>query len=391
MPGAYLYWPDNPFWSFQLLRLFSQANAGAAELTEVHLAVRDLEAGDIEGWYAAFIELARRVESQGDDALVADDRITARDAFKRATNYYRTAGFFLLPTEPRYHDTIEDRRRSFQKAIPLDDMSIETVEIPFESGLLPGYLISAPSYDSPRPVVIISGGADSVCEELYFALGRSLAERGYLVVTFDGPGQGEALRRGIVARADWEAPIGAVVDLLEGVTAADAARIGFVGQSLGGLYGVRVAAYEPRVASVVAWGAQWNIQEQFKAKLAVGGPAIDHLARWFPAMLGADDLDGAVEKLAPFRADQDAAQVRRPLLVLHGEADTIVPAELARRLYDAIPREDKELKIIPYGEPGCEHCQVDSIYAAAGAIGPWFAKTLIGNLAGSSNQGGAAL
>jgi len=377
-PGAFLYWPENIFWSFQLLRLFSQANAGAAELTEIHLVARALEPGDIEGWYAGFSDLGRRVESAGDTAAAADEMVTAREAWKRATNYHRTAGFFLTADDPRYLEAVEARRRAFQKAAPHDDLRVEPLEIPFDGSHLPGYAIAhRDAGPRPKPAVIVFGSADSVCEELYFALGRGLAERGFLAVTVDGPGQGEALRRGMVARADWEHPTGAVIDFLTGREDADPERIGFVGQSLGGLYAVRVAAREPRLRSVVAWGGQWDLQALFDARMAqAAGPVIEHYARWFPQMLGAADLAGVSAKLAPFRAAEDAAAVACPLLIMHGEADTVVPVEHAQRLFDAIPRADKLLRIYRYGEPGCEHCQVDSLSTANREIGSWFARTL---------------
>ncbi|MFJ7078982.1 alpha/beta hydrolase family protein [Streptomyces sp. NPDC098781] len=378
VPGAFFYWPDNGFWSFQLLRLFSQAATGGADLTEVHLAVRGLSPGDVDGWYHAFTALATRVERAGDEALTAGESVTARDAFKRASNYYRASGFFLRPDDQEYLDAVDARRRSFHKAIPLDDMNVSSVDIPYQDGDLPGYLISARTGgdDGRKPVVIVSGGADSVCEELYFAIGRGLAERGYHVLTFDGPGQGEALKRGFVSRADWELPTGAVIDFLETVPGVDRDRIGFVGQSLGGLYAVRVAAHERRLRSVVAWGAQWNIHSLFADWVRAGGPLIDHLSRWVPQMMGAPDLNSAVDKLKPFRADTDAALVSCPFLVMHGEADTVVPVDNARLLFDAIPRTDKQLKIFRFGEPGSEHCQVDSVHAAARVIGSWFKRTL---------------
>jgi len=374
-PGAFLYWPESPYWSFQVLRLFAQASTGGADITEVHLAVRELRPGDIEGWYDALHSLARRVEEAGDGARAAGDVITARDAWYRASNYYRASIFFLLPDDERYRSGVGDRRRCFQKAMPFDDLRIESVEIPFENGSLPGYLFHKPAPSDRLPVVMIGGGADSVCEELYFALGRQLAERGFLVLTYDGPGQGLARLRGHLLRHDWEVVAGAAIDFLEGVEVADAERVAIVGQSLGGLFAVRAAAYEPRLAGAVAWGAQWDIQAQISAKLAVGGHTIDHLAALFPQMLGVAGTDAALAALAPFRIPVVDA-MHCPVLIVHGAADTIVPAELADRLFDALPGGDKELKVFEYGEPGCEHCQCDSTAASASVIGSWLRRRL---------------
>ncbi|MCX2963231.1 alpha/beta hydrolase family protein [Gordonia aquimaris] len=370
-----MYWPESPYWSFQVLRLFVQASDGGADISEVHFAVRDLRPGDVEGWYASLYALASRVEKSGDEARATGDTITARDAWRRASNYYRASIFFLLPEDQRYRSGVADRRRAFQKSLAYDDLAIRSVEIPFESGTLPGYLFHKPAPSRPLPTVMICGGADSVCEELYFALGRRLAERGFQVLTLDGPGQGEARVRGHLLRHDWETVVGAAIDFLEQDEVTDVNRIAMVGQSLGGLFAIRAAAYEPRLAGAIAWGAQWDIQAQIKAKLQHGGHTIDHLAALLPQMLGVADTEAALEALAPFRIPV-VDELQCPVLVVHGAADTIVPVGLAHRLFEALPEGDNELKVFEYGEPGCEHCQCDSTAASVSVIGSWLQRQL---------------
>ncbi len=47
---------------------------------------------------------AERVESRAKAAQMSVRPITARDAYLRAHNYYRTAQFFLLGSDPRKKD-----------------------------------------------------------------------------------------------------------------------------------------------------------------------------------------------------------------------------------------------------------------------------------------------
>lgn len=47
------------------------------------------------------------------------------------------------------------------------------------------------------------------------------------------------------------------------------------------------------------------------------------------------------------RADDDAAHVRVPTLVLHGECDGIAPASGSQRLYDRLGSADKDLTVLP--------------------------------------------
>ena len=82
----------------------------------------------------------------------------------------------------------------------LRDPPVEAVEVPFEGGSLPGYLVrpaAATGGRVPRrpPTLVGRGeGFDSSAEELYFHLGVPGAERGWNVFVFDGPGQPGCMR-----------------------------------------------------------------------------------------------------------------------------------------------------------------------------------------------------
>ena len=74
---------------------------------------------------------------------------------------------------------------------------------------------------------------------------RYLADAGYDVIGFDGPGQGTTRRRhGLLFDYRWETPMGAVLDHsgLDDVT--------LVGLSLGGWLALRAAAFEKRIRRV---------------------------------------------------------------------------------------------------------------------------------------------
>jgi len=70
---------------------------------------------------------------------------------------------------------------------PLDPR-IEPVQIPFEGTTLPGYFYRGNGAGA-RPTVVIHGGFDGTAEENHFFGAAAFAERGYHVLSFDGPGQ----------------------------------------------------------------------------------------------------------------------------------------------------------------------------------------------------------
>lgn len=83
--------------------------------------------------------------------------------------------------------------------------------------------------------------------------GAAALERGYNALLFYGPGQGEMLfERQIPFRFDWENVITPVVDYLRCRPDVDPARIALSGSSLGGELVIRAAAFEHRLAAVVA-------------------------------------------------------------------------------------------------------------------------------------------
>jgi dienelactone hydrolase len=121
--------------------------------------------------------------------------------------------------------------------------------------VLRGYLYRAAG-EGPRPALVMHNGFDGAAEELHFFGALGGQERGYHVLTFDGPGQPAAIHRdGMVFRPDWENVVGPVLDFLTRDPGVDRDRIALLGVSLGGCLAPRAAAYEPRLAAVVALDA----------------------------------------------------------------------------------------------------------------------------------------
>lgn len=369
--GAYAYWPENPFWSFQLLRLIEQANVGGSDFSELHSAVKDLPVGDGEAWLQAFTSLASTVEATAEKDAATGHRVSARDGYLRATNYHRSAGFFLSPADPRHGAGVLARRRCFVAAAALSEAEIEAVEIPYGETTLPGYRFGpAGTGENPGPAVITFGGTDAVAEEMYFFIGRSLAERGFTVLAMDGPGQGEALRRGIYGRPDWEVPVGAAVDFLEAREDVDPERVVLIGQSLGGYYAPRAAAYEQRLRATVVWGAVYDLQECLELHR---DQTREHFIEQFKRIFGID-AEGEVElweSVRSYSLDGVAAKIESPILIVHGEDDRLAPVDHARRLCEEVASKEKKLIVYPSGELGCTHCQIDALALVQHDICNW--------------------
>lgn len=239
----------------QVLRLLGAAPYGGADVGEVLTAARTIKGTDLDSWFEAWTSLADRVAKLGAASEQAGDHESAKLAYLRASNYYRTAGLMLmgLPVDPRLGESLHRCRDAFRRGAALMVQPPEIVEIPFEGTTLPGYFLRVDADATPRATVITIGGYDSVMEEQYFFNAAAALARGYNVLMFDGPGQGTVLvDQGLPMRPDWESVITPVVDYALTRDDVDPARLALVGLSLGAYLAPRAASAEHRLAACVA-------------------------------------------------------------------------------------------------------------------------------------------
>jgi len=143
---------------------------------------------------------------------------------------------------------------------------------------------------------------------------------------------------GVYERNDLRAVVGALAARLGDIP------IGLLGYSMGGAVSISVAADDPRIAAVVTDSAfadpRQLIGDRVRSSMRVPAavvmmPVIALLARRTGARLSDFMPVTVVGRISP-----------RPLLVIHGEGDTTVPARHAEMLYNAAG-EPKELWLLP--------------------------------------------
>jgi alpha-beta hydrolase superfamily lysophospholipase len=217
-----------------------------------------ITAGDYDSWHDQWLATADRVTAEAHQMLADGHKISARDGLMRANNYYRVAEFFLHgdQDDPRIDHAYGLGRDCFLTAAALFSPAIEPVEIPYEDTVLHGYFYRAAGSgpdSAPRPTMIMHSGFDGTCEELHYYGAAAGQERGYHVLTFDGPGQPAARHlEGLVFRPDWENVVTPVLDWPLTRPGVDPARISLFGLSMGGVLAPRAAAFEHRLAACIA-------------------------------------------------------------------------------------------------------------------------------------------
>jgi dienelactone hydrolase len=246
-----------PDLDFETLFVFGSIGYGCAEFGELVTAVNQVNAAgaSYETYYEAFWALARRIETLAGLDLAAGHTASARGAYLRAASYYDMCLYFILGTAARAQEAgaYAAMQNCWQQASQLFDPPFEPVRIPYGDSWMPGYLLRPDDRPVRRPTIILNNGQDAQHVALYAMGGAAALERGYNALLFYGPGQGSMLfERQIPFRYDWENVITPVLDYLRSRPDVDPARIALSGSSLGGELVIRAAAFEHRLAAVIA-------------------------------------------------------------------------------------------------------------------------------------------
>jgi pimeloyl-ACP methyl ester carboxylesterase len=200
-------------------------------------------------------------------------------------------------------------------------------------------------------------------------LGHDLHTLDYDVLLFDLRGHGQSdparLTMGRRERADIRAVQSWALE--QGFTPD---RIGWLGYSMGASTVLMEAANNPDIQVAVIDSPFGSLPEVLRTQLSKHS----HLPRWFnPGVLAAARVAYGVrtDDLIPIRSARRWGS--RPLLLIHGEADSVVPVSQARRLAAAAGPTCVALTI-----PGVEHVHAyrDDPQQYVAAVNFFFTKNL---------------
>ena len=399
-----LFPDDVQFW-YETQRAFGAAEYGGALFGEVLATSSRIKAGDYDSWYDAWNETADRIAKEAADQLAHGHRVSARDSYLRAATYYFCSEFFLhgSPKDPRIARAYRLSVDCYKHSAALHDQPITPIEIPYEHTTLPGYFHRVDRSSRRRPTLIMHTGFDGSAEEMHVSGARAAVERGYNVIAFDGPGQyGPLHREGLVFRPDWEKVVTPVVDFALKQPGVDPKKIALMGISLGGVLAPRAAAFEKRLAALIA---NDGVYDYAAANLAVvppaqraafvtalkaeHAPALDQMldaamkqsptARWAfnhgmyatgrptPRAYVASTLDYNLK-------DGVAEKISCPTLVCDAESDIFFKGQ-PQELYDHLTCK-KTLMRFTAAEGAGAHCQVGASRLAFARMLDWLDETL---------------
>jgi len=232
--------------------------------------------------------------------------------------------------------TGENRKRNF--TLKIDKLN------------LPGEVYFPETTGQPRQALCLchgipSGQPGSSDDTGYPGLAERFCAAGFVTLIFSFRGAGQA--QGNLDMLGWTRDLKAAIDYLAGLEEVDKSRLCLLGSSAGAAVSVYVAANDPRVSSLITFACPAEFSFLTDKKRATA--TIDHFRSigvirdaGFPPSV--DEWLNGFSAVSPLKWIDKISP--RPLLLIHGDQDDLVPVAHARELYKKA-REPKKLAIIP--------------------------------------------
>lgn len=237
---------EDPDMDFATRCVLSGVRHGMSEVGETLAAIELVDDGDPTSWLRAFVALGRRLRGTADEAAERGHRYSAWNAALRSANYLY-AGLWWGPATP-VADEVDalwaEHRASWDLAVDHWPTPVRRVAVPHGDADLPGWWFSgADGRPGPSPaVVLVQGLGTPISDVTMTGLDGALA-RGYHVLVFDGPGQGEVLhRRRRTLDPSMTDAVRAAVAWTARRSEVDADRVALVGVGAGAWFAAAAAA-----------------------------------------------------------------------------------------------------------------------------------------------------
>jgi alpha-beta hydrolase superfamily lysophospholipase len=387
--GQARFFSDQTY-NFEALRVRDDVAIAGGDSNETSLAIHGIRAGDAEGWYRAWSSAGDRVSAL---ASRTQDSIARGNALLRAHTYYRSAEFFLSPTDAKRPAIWKRNVDSFYKGLDVLGVKYERIVVPYGGHHLNAVYYPGPAGAEGRPLLMMINGYDGTMEELYMSFVAAALQRGYSVLTYEGPGQGSVLRdQGLTFQPDWEKPNGAVLDVFL-ANHAKPGRIVLIGESMGGYLAPRAAAFDTRLDGVIAYDvfydggaiasrnvpkfAFWLHQHGFDRLLNfLAGRQKNPGSTWAQQngewVLGVPGPFALLDAFKAYRLEPVAGLIKADVLILAGADDHFVPSDQFE-LFKKSLTQARSVTAIEFDRAsgGAEHCQIGAPSLWQGAVFDW--------------------
>jgi len=366
----------NQTFHFETLRNAGYIVSNCADLGEVLETVKVITEGDVQSWYDAWTATADRVLALAERT---QDLLSKGGAYLRVSTYQRMAEFLLPPDDPKRPGSFEKTGRNFFTGLDILGVRYEHLAVPYGAGKLRALYFPGPQWAATKPLIMFGGGFDSILEEYYPNFAEAALKRGYSVLTYEGPGQGQALRKyGLTYTPEWEKPVTATLN--EFLHAhAKPSKIVLIGMSMGGYFAPRAAAFEERIDGVVAYDTMYDfgaiagpLMAAAKNPLAMNNISVAWAYRNALWTMGTKDADETAAACAAYTLAAVADRIRQDILILAGTEDHFVPMRQTADFEKALVNARSVTKrIFDRASGGAGHCQGGALTLYHAAVFDW--------------------
>ena len=304
------------------------------------LNVAGLDAGSDYDWISgavtrfdemspAFATAAGRRRARAQAAEKDGNLVTARESYFIAAVFYGWAQWPLHDRPERNAELNALKIECYGRYAALAQRRVERADIPFGDHVVPGWLHLPQGVEGPHPVVVMVPGMDTFKELQVAMYGDKFLERGFAVLTIDGPGHSEAVVNGLhITPGNFGDAGSAVLDWIEQHDDLDSDRVGVYGRSFGSY---AAAVFASANADRLRGVAVALVIHEPGLRTLMDGSSPSFKAR-FMFMAGYDDEAEFDEFVQGFDLAPRAASITCPLLILAGEIDQLSPVEHSYRL-----------------------------------------------------------
>ncbi|TKC15518.1 alpha/beta hydrolase [Robertmurraya kyonggiensis] len=265
-----------------------------------------------ERWFKTWGELAEEKYTMAESIKKVGFVEQAESVYRIAALYYQLNQWLIPEHGGEKLDWLMKSLLVVKKADQLSDIKTEYVELLIDENSYYGR-VRIPN--NPEGVIIIINPIDSTKEEL-FSYEMDFVEKNYVVVSFDGPGQGETFtRHGLKAtRLRWERFVDMMIEYASNTFPAH--DIFLFGTSSG-----------------AAWAIYGSGNEKVSKAVAVS-PAFRNEEIQMPDYFMERLFAVSDETIIP---DYPQIKLQKPVLLVHGKKDVMVKDEDIYGLFENLP------------------------------------------------------
>jgi hypothetical protein len=218
-------------------------------------------------------------------------------------------------------------------------------------------VLHIPNKQNP-PVIIMCHGFTGVKGDVHYKFykaAKKFCKNGFAVLRFDFRGSGES--EGEFVNVNVSSEVSDLKAAIGFMQKQGYKRIGVIGLSLGGA--IAIIGYDRRIKAMVLWNPVTNLRETFVDSGFIQKENVQKLEK-SGFVIFRDERTGKEFKIGKkfwkeietLDISKYLKMIRCPVLILHGNKDTIVPLSQSENAMKIIGSKIKELRIIDGAEHG---------------------------------------